>query len=149
MPDLDERENAILRQVLRDALASGRFKNKTQLARALKIAQPSLHEILEGGGASLATAKKVAKLFGPAYRAPGPLPSIEIVADSAQIDPRFEAFVRSGAATAEAAMMLGPFAGGAARRSDVEILTALKAAENAIALLADDGEEERPKKRRK
>lgn len=57
-------------------------------------------------------------------------------------------FVRSGAVSAKAAEMLGPFAGGAAKRTDVELLTALKAAENALSLVADTGEDEKPRRRR-
>lgn len=148
MADLTEKENARLRKALQDAIDSGRFKNKTALAREMKIAQPSLTEIMLGGGASLATARKAAKVLGAAfYEAPGV--ARETVADEdAVIDPRILEFVRSGAVSAKAAEMLGPFAGGAAKRTDVELLTALKAAENALSLVADTGEDEKPRRRR-
>lgn len=88
MADLTEKENARLRKALQDAIDSGRFKNKTALAREMKIAQPSLTEIMLGGGASLATARKAAKVLGAAfYEAPGV--ARETVADEdAVIDPR-------------------------------------------------------------
>lgn len=130
--------------------------NQSELAKAIGITPSAVGQHLSGKNRpSHENARVVARLCGTTVdvlRAGGWKPGAEPTTEPvAAVDPRIREFVRTGLATERAARALGPFAYGAAKRSDVELLTALRQAEDAIRLIAEppDETDEVPMKRRK
>lgn len=150
--DLNSEQNERLRTLLRQLVE--RFGGQVALAAKLGRTQSTISGIINGRqGGSFAMAHAAAKLAGvdPSTVIDGTKSATPpaTVVDYGPIDPRIPEWVRAGIVSAQAAEMLGPFATGAAKRSDVELLTALKAAENALSLVTDTTEDEKPRKRRR
>jgi hypothetical protein len=69
MPQLSPSINARLRAMVRDLMALPEYDNRTKMAEALRVKQPSLSNFLNGkSGLSFEVAGRVVRLWGPLIR---------------------------------------------------------------------------------
>lgn len=129
--------------------------SQTKLAEAVGISASAIGQQLSGKNKpSYSTGRVIARLCETTIEeiySGRWSPTSEPVVEREPADPRILEWVASGLVTRRAADALGPFLGGTRKRTDVELLTALRQAENAIQLVvqAPSEDDEVPKKRRK
>lgn len=149
-PEARERVRALMQRMIDD----GRVKNRSELARALKMAQPSVSDILNGiAGASLKTAEKVATFARVPLDSLLGLSGTEPTVEREWLHPDLPKLVAAGKMSEEEARFVNDavrFSGGHAGQTAEQLIDAAKLAGVLLSRLAvDASDDEVPKRRRR